>query len=90
MARRLGTVFVWCAALLVTTLSAQGRQIGGVGIAIYEDVNFKGRSRRCARRFPTLPVRDVSTGAFQKANRIQGLRLRQSHRVRAAGGSSPR
>src|SRR4029453_18767190 len=44
MARRLGTVFVWCAALLVTTLSAQDRQIGGVGITIYEDVDFKGRN----------------------------------------------
>jgi hypothetical protein len=40
MPRRLGTVFAWCAALLVTTLSAQDRQIGSVGIAIYEDVNL--------------------------------------------------
>lgn len=43
MARGLGTVFVWCAALLVTSLSAQDRQIGGVGITIYEDVDFQGR-----------------------------------------------
>jgi len=47
MARRLGTVFLWCAALLVSTLSAQDRQIGGVGITISEDI-FGGTWEVCA------------------------------------------
>ena len=68
MARRLGTIFVWCAALLMTTLSAQDRQIGGVGIAIYEDVNFKGRNATVREAIPDL----TRYGMFR---RISSLRV---------------
>jgi hypothetical protein len=54
MARSLGPVFVWCAALLVITVSAQDGQIGGVGITIYEDVNFKGRNATVRDAIPDL------------------------------------
>jgi hypothetical protein len=54
MAQRVGTVFAWCAALLVTTLSAQDRQVGGIGISIYEDVKFKGRNATVREAIPDL------------------------------------
>src|SRR4029453_12692698 len=54
MARGLGTVFVRCAALLVTSLNAQDRQIGGVGITIHEDVDFKGRNATVREAIPDL------------------------------------
>src|SRR4029450_6088373 len=54
MAHRLGTVFLCCAALLVITVFAQDRQIGGVGITIYKDINFKGRNATVRDAIPDL------------------------------------
>jgi hypothetical protein len=67
MARRLGTVFVWCTALVVSTLSAQDRQIGGVGIAIYEDVNFKGRNATVREAIPDL----TRYGMFRRVSSLR-------------------
>jgi uncharacterized protein GlcG (DUF336 family) len=67
MAHRLGTVFLCCAALLVITLSAQDRQIGGVGITIYEDINFKGRNATVRDAIPDL----TRSGLFRQISSLR-------------------
>src|SRR4029453_19388276 len=67
MARRLGTVLVWCATLLVSTLPAQDRQIGGVGITIYEDVSFKGRNATVRETIPDL----TRYGMFRRVSSLR-------------------
>jgi hypothetical protein len=65
--RRLGTVLVCCGALFLITLAAQDRQIGGVGITIYEDVNFKGRNATVRDAIPDL----TQYGLFRQVSSLR-------------------